>query len=211
MRRCWARCLGDCSDKLTREHIVTRSVFLGDTVKVEGFPWCEGKVKEIGLANLTAKVLCGGHNHALSDVDTSAAKAFADIRERDRLTNVRQKMKPRLRSPRVFTLNGPMLERWFLKTLINICSAQEYPVGSLSALQGQPSDELVQIAFGSETFRGKAGLYSVVQVGQEVQSSDKLGFMSLIEKQYVAGGLFAFRGFRFLLSGYALDSRSPNI
>ena len=152
MRRCWARCLGDCSDKLTREHIVTRSLFLGDTVKVEGFPWCEGKVKEIGLANLTAKVLCGDHNHALSDVDTSAAKAFADIREMRRLAHVRERTKPKRWNVIKYKFGGPALERWFLKILINICSAQEYPVGSLSALQGQPSDELVQIAFGFRDF-----------------------------------------------------------
>ena len=96
-------------------------------------------------------------------------------------------------------MDGTLLEKWFLKTLINVAFGGEYPIGAKS-LPGTPTEELVKIAFGLSSFDGRAGLYSIVHVGQQINSTDTIGFAPLIkDKTYIAGGLFSFRGFRFLL------------
>jgi hypothetical protein len=94
MDSCWASCLGNCSDKLSREHLISEGLFLEDLMTVEGFSWCAGKPVQVGLANLTAKILCVRHNNDLSDVDEAGAKAFGALREMRRVANVREKMKP---------------------------------------------------------------------------------------------------------------------
>jgi hypothetical protein len=207
MKYCWAECLGDCSGKISKEHIVSRGLFDGDALRVFGFSWCKDEEKEISLPSLTAKILCVKHNNDLSEVDTSGANAFAVFREMRRLTNVREKMTPRRWRVVRCSVNGSLLERWFLKTLINISTGSEYPIGKLANKAGQASEELVNVAFGRHIFTGRSGLYSAVHVGQMIHSSDKVEFSPLIKEQnYIAGGLFSFRGFRFLLF---LDPEGP--
>jgi len=92
---CWASCLGGCSDKISREHLVSQALFLEDKVRVQGFSWCKDVEKEIGISGLTSKILCSQHNNDLSPVDEAGAKAFATLREIRRIANVRQKVKMR--------------------------------------------------------------------------------------------------------------------
>src|SRR4051794_31716079 len=87
---CWAACLGNCADKPSREHIVSRGLFIGDTVRVEGFHWCKTGPREVGLASLTAKILCKKHNSDLSEVDTGGAEAFNIFRQLRLVANQRQ-------------------------------------------------------------------------------------------------------------------------
>ena len=207
MKFCWAACLGGCSGKRSREHIVSPSFFDGESIMVSGFSWCKNKEKEIGLSSLTAKILCVKHNNDLSDVDIAAAHAFDVFREASKLSNIRKKMKPRLWRVVKYSIHGLLLERWFLKTLINISSNSEYRIGNLAKKAGQPSESLVKIAFGHQAFTGGSGLYSAAHVGQKIHSSDRIIFAPLIKHEdYIAGGLFSFRGSRFLLF---LDPEGP--
>jgi hypothetical protein len=129
MSKCWAACLGGCSDKISREHLISENLFLDDDMTVEGFPWCHGKQVKIGLASLTAKILCQQHNSDLSDVDTIGGKTFEAFRESRRLANVREK-NPKYRWAVVRTeINGRGFERWCLKTLINLCYDRNQPIG----------------------------------------------------------------------------------
>jgi hypothetical protein len=197
---CWAACLGDCAGKISREHTVSKSLYISDTVTVEGFPWCKDKPKEIGLGSLTAKILCEAHNRRLSDVDKAGAAAFDAFRQSTRLMNVRSKTRNQRWTIKRFIIDGPRSERWFLKTLINLCFGQNLRIGADSKHLGWPSCDLVEIAFGLRAFNAKAGLYSIVQVGQKIRSDDTVRFAPLImEQSYVAAGLFSFRGFKFLL------------
>lgn len=197
---CWAECLGDCSDKISREHIVSRGLFLGDEITAQGFSWCKDKPKKIGLPSLTAKILCQKHNSGLSDVDRVGAEAFEVLRETTRLSNVRATLKPRVWNVERYYVDGPQLERWFLKTLVNLAVRGEYRIGTDSRAAGEPSSRLVEISFGLSGFQGRAGLYSVVHVGQRIQSDDTVKFAPLLmDNASVSGGLFSFRGFRFLL------------
>jgi hypothetical protein len=206
MSTCWAACLGNCSDKISREHVVSKALFLGDQVAVHGFSWCP-EPKTIGLANLTAKILCTKHNSDLSELDSAAGSAFSAMREMMHLSNVRAGLKPHYWKVQRYFVDGPALERWFLKTLINLAVGGQYFIGLDSTEGGRPSASLVEICFGLRQFEEYEGLYSVARVGEEIQAADVLKFAPLIrESKYVSGGLFSFRGNRYLLF---LEHASP--
>lgn len=199
MSACWAASLGGCSEKISREHVVSQSLFMSEQVLVQGFPWCP-QPKLIGLSGLTAKILCAKHNSDLSELDTAGAKAFAAMREMMRLSNVRATLKPRNWTVQRYKIDGPRLERWFLKTLINLSFEGEYFIGLDSTEVGRPSKTLVEICYGVRQFREHAGLYSAAQVGQDIESNDTVRFGALLKYQkYVVGGFFSFRGNRYLL------------
>jgi hypothetical protein len=179
---------------------VSQSLYLGDTVAVQGFPWCKDAPKIVGLASLTAKILCKEHNSRLSDIDSAAGAAFDAIRQSTTLSKVRNRNSGTRWTIKRYLVDGPKLERWFLKTLINLCHGHGYRVGRDAAEDGDASTNLVEIAFGLQKFQGRAGLYSIVRVGQNIQSDDTVRFAPLIKnQQYIAGGLWSFHGFRYLL------------
>lgn len=129
MRRCWASCLGDCSDKISGEHVITNGAFLTDIVKVKGLPWCVDEFKEIGLASVVKNVLCTSHNSRLSEADAGAIqlrKALCDVAD---LPESRKRMPPQDWPAKKFSVNGFALERWCLKTLITIALDGRVPSG----------------------------------------------------------------------------------
>jgi hypothetical protein len=191
MASCWAPCLGNCSNKQSREHLVTQSLFLGDSIKVQGFPWCKTKPVEIGLASATAKILCQKHNNDLSVIDSAGKEASEVFRELVRQLEARVKLKPRPWTVKKFKLDGYKLERWFLKTLINLCCDREYPIGRDSNVKGRPSDRLVRIAYGLEKFKGNAGLYLVTGAQTRSTIDEKLFFIPLL-RDNVEAGVFVF-------------------
>jgi hypothetical protein len=200
MSVCWASGLGDCSEKISREHLVSQSLFMSEEITVQGFPWCKDTPKKVGLQNLTAKILCRKHNSDLSPIDEAGAAAFDAIRQAKRLGNIRQRLRTTYWHVEKFKIDGPALERWFVKTLVNVAFGREHRIGSDSTVAGEPSMRLVEIAFGKNKSDGRAGIYQVVHVGQQIQSDDTVSFSPLIkDNSYIAGGLFSFRGLRFLL------------
>jgi hypothetical protein len=207
VENCWAACVGKCSDKLSGEHLVSQSLFLNDFVTVQGMPWCKDQPKRIGLSRLTAKILCDRHNNALSPVDTAGAEAFATIRELMKVLRVRKTLKPHIWKIRRYEIDGQGLERWFLKTLINVCCNGPTRIGRYSDKPGWPDQQLVETAFGLKTFEGRAGLYSLFKVGEQINSNDDLACVPILNaSDYIEGGFFRFRGFGFLLF---LDPEGP--
>lgn len=188
MGNCWAACLGNCDGKISREHVVSRALFLGNQISVQGFAWCKDDAKVIGLSSLTARILCEQHNSCLSEVDSSGADAFKAMREMMRLSNVRSQMKPRIWRIRRYDVDGPKLERWFLKTLINLAFEGQYHIGMDSTEVGRPSSRLVKLCFGLTKFQKPAGLYNVVHVGQQIQSNDTVGFAPFLGSQHLYYG-----------------------
>jgi hypothetical protein len=200
-RKCWARDLGGCSDAISGEHIVTAGLFETDVVAVQGFGWCRDEPKHVGLSSLTRNILCTKHNSTLSTVDSAAIAAFDVFRECVRLTDVRQSMAPRRWNISHLKIDGLALERWFLKTLINVAIDGEQRIGPLSTLPGEPSQDLVRIGYGLAAFTGKAGLYAAAQVGETVTNEDRVNITSFLDasNERVLGGTFYFRGWRFVL------------
>jgi hypothetical protein len=200
MPTCWAESLGNCCNKQSREHPVSKSLFSSGVVDVHGFPWCKEKPAQVGIASLTAKILCRHHNSELSSLDEAALQAFGVFQEACRLTEVRQKMKPTVWNIKKYRINGPKLERWFLKTLINLCFDRGHAIGRDSQAEGRPSERLVRIAYGLEPFQGKAGLYSVSRVGMNINWEDVVQFVPLFKNNLnVEAAIFSFRGWMMLL------------
>jgi len=173
-------------------------MFLDKEIEVSGMPWCV-EPKKVGLANLTMKVLCVAHNSALSPVDEEAVK-FADaLRESFRLLQVRLGQERKRWTFIKFPIDGPRIERWFLKTLINATYQTESPIEDSS---------LVEIAFGRKPFEPNAGLYGVYDPPEKRQLFDGISVSSFTVRGRVVGATFSFLGFRLLLY---LDKRGPEL
>ena len=126
MKKCWASSYSDCDGKLSREHLISKSLFLTNEINVKGYPWCKDEEITIGLSNLTSKILCQKHNKLLSNIDEAGATAFRIFREVRNLSNVRSKIRPRRWNIKRHRIDGYNLERWFLKTLINLSYHREH-------------------------------------------------------------------------------------
>ena len=121
---CWAESLGGCSSVQSREHYISKGLFEGDSIIQKGLPWCKFEEKEIGLASASAKILCKTHNERLSILDDEAIRAFDSLREILLLQSRQKKLAPRIWKVRTWHLNGLLLDRWFLKTLVNLMHVQ---------------------------------------------------------------------------------------
>jgi len=197
---CWASSLGDCATKLTREHVVSQCLFETDQIMVQGFNWCRDEPKCIGLSNLVAKILCKHHNSSLSNLDETALNAFNVFREAIRLNQVREKLKrpPTSWNVKRMAIDGPRLERWFLKTLINLTFGGEWAIGAGS--NGAPSRELVEVAFGKRRFQHGAGLYLAGRAGEQIDSMDRVTTTPMTDQNNtLVAGRFNFRGYTFFL------------
>jgi hypothetical protein len=181
-KRCWAKCIGGCDDSQSREHLISASLFDEGKIRVEGFPWCKGTTREIGLSSLTAKILCKAHNSELSPVDDAGAQALDVVRKIMQFSNIRQKLRPGRWNILKYRLDGRMLERWFLKTLINLSLGGQYPIGRGSTKAGEPSEGLVRIAYGLSHFEGRAGLFSIARLGMKLNPRDAVSFGPLCKK-----------------------------
>ena len=136
---------------------------------MSGLHWCKDGPKPIGNAALTGKILCQKHNSELSELDYGVKRSFDTLSEAWRLYDVRRKIINRRWTQKTFTVDGALLERWFLKTLINLSHGGQWIVGEGTHAAGMPNEELVEIAFGRAAFREKAGLYIAAYDGvQEV-------------------------------------------
>ncbi len=99
-----------------------------------------------------------------------------------------------------FNVNGPLLERWFLKTLIYLSVSGDWAIGLGSHKKGTPSQQLVRIAFGHEAFEPYEGLYIAGYPGENIDSMDRVSFAPMTEGDNLVVGRFNFRGYRFYLS-----------
>jgi hypothetical protein len=203
MATCWASCLGDCADKASREHLVTESLWEGDSIAVVGFSWCKDKPKPVGPNAVGAKILCRYHNSLLSPVDSEGKRAFNVFRRITELGNRRSQQRLRRWKLRRFEIDGPLLERWFVKTAINLCSAldPELVWADSGSPVGSPPRSLVVAAFGHTPLDKPMGLYGTASMGEQLQFADAVEFAPILtnERQVVAG-LFNFRGPRFLVN-----------
>lgn len=201
MSECWARALGGCSSKLSREHLVSQNLWLGKQLRVKGFPWCRDKWREVGLASLTAKILCQAHNTKLSPVDVAGRDLF-DAFRRAREVQTAREADPTRRWPfRQRQVEGPMVERWFLKTTINFVLSLGGDVQWAGAeTRGTPPLTLIQAAFGRVELKPPMGLYTPAWVGEYIFDSESVNFAPVFSANgLMVAGLFALRGLNFMM------------
>ena len=199
--QCWANCLGDCAEGLSKEHLVSKCLFPGD-VTVKGLPWCKDKEKTIGIGNLTSGFLCRHHNSALSELDSASKQTLDTLIEAVDLYERRKNIRTRSWTIKYFTTDMLLLERWCLKTLINInlSGRPGLPV-DVESRSNRPTEELVRIVFGLERFKPPKGLYRIAVTGANLDLAD--GHVHLTTKSRdgrLAAAEFRLWGLPFFLS-----------
>jgi hypothetical protein len=201
VKGCWAASLGDCKGKISREHLVSECLLPEGGIRVSGFPWCKDEPKFVGNAALVGNILCEKHNSELSELDSSAKRSFDILNESWRLYGIRSKIINRRWPQKTFIIDGVLLERWFVKTFINLNHGGPWIIGEGSHAAGMPNDELVRIAFGRAAFREKAGLYTAFYDGeQEVLVYPGLSLTTKTIGNNVMAGMFLLAGMPFFLS-----------
>lgn len=114
----------------------------------------------------------------------------------------RRRITPRAWPIITYRVSGPLLERWFLKTLINLSVMRdEGLLWEASQPFNRPPAHLVRAAFGLERLAFPAGLYFDGQVQRKI-SSDREGLKCLHvfdAANQIVGARFLLRGFPFLL------------
>lgn len=197
MVNCWADKLGDCSEKQSKEHLVSKGLFEEDEfyepsiVIPWGFNWCRDEPKRISVSSFSSKILCEHHNNLLSSVDAEAIHAY----------NVFRKLWLAIQNPKsiltneviYYEIDGYLLERWFLKTAINIlysdCGLDKPPI------------EFIELAFGLKRFPENIGLYMADSLRQPIYEFDDGIKFTPIMRNYdtFTTVLFEFRGWKFAL------------
>ena len=198
---CYLRDLSTCSEKLSREHLVSEGVLNtiaeGDAV-VSGFPWQEaGKQKAIGKSNLVARCLCETHNNSLSPLDTAATNLFLALK----------RCHDEQRGPPIhFLVSGHDLERWMLKTLAAFASSRNLARAGVR-LDGRfdAGIYVAELLLQPERWIRPMGLYFTLRQGEHYQRKSVFAFAPLASTytDRVAGMTLDVNGMEFalLLSG----------
>lgn len=91
------------------------------TVQVGGLRWQPAQtLQSIGIQSLVSKILCESHNAELSPLDAVAGTLFRALNAADKAPTT---------LPAVTQIEGPLIERWFLKVLCGLIVASEFGDG----------------------------------------------------------------------------------
>lgn len=197
MPNCWANSLGGC-DKSSGEHVFSNSIFKAGCscpILIEGV----GRIRK-GQATRSAEksnILCMRHNSLLSPLDETigrVARFQADANEESFNGSL--------------IIEGELLERWLLKTVVNVAAA-----GWLGPMKWAPSDEVVQAIFGQGKLPPRIGLYSVDGIDPNHRPSGGASFMPLFLStrvgQLLAGAYVTIHGMPLLASLH--DELAPRL
>lgn len=154
MANCWARGLGGCSGKQSKEHYVSRSLLGESPVTVSGLPWCR-QPKTIPVEGFSRNILCTTHNSQLSVLDEAGSHAFTCFSKFMQVRGVRLAERCKQKKVQRYRIDGGKLERWLLKAIIGTAFGHE------TADRGawQPPLEWVEMAFEKRPFPSQCGLY----------------------------------------------------
>lgn len=198
---CWASSLGGCDDQISGEHLVSKSFFPVGPVTVRGFKWCLTEPKTVGLGSLTSNILCRRHNSELSGLDEAVAATIHTMEDAIKLFNTRKALQHRYWKTKDFSIEGSLLERWLLKTFINLSVVDEkWIIGEGQHATGTPSEELVRAAFGLTRLRENLGLYFAAFPGETFDFKHGLKLTPKSVGPNLLAGMFTFYGFRFFLN-----------
>jgi len=170
--KCYARCLQNCSRKISGEHYFTHALLckIGSDprgIYLRGAPW-QPSGTWIPPHALTAAVLCDRHNSQLSPLDEFASSLD------DELVRIHKAVEADHVVPTVVRFHGPNLERWLMKSLCGFVAARPSVFGSHEAGAPVP-DAWVRYLFGESDLVAPAGVYLSPKAG-ESRTVDPNGF-----------------------------------
>lgn len=198
--KCWAAACSGCGEGPSAEHIVSKCLFPEGFVNVSGFDWCKGEIKSIGVNGLARQILCKTHNSALSETDAEAKKAIGLF----------QRSAPPTKDDPLGSdnVNGHKLERWLLKTAINLSyrGNLHVGVGMIGSVPGLPSPYLIDVAFGKLPFDHQMGAYFLFPEKKTLHQRSEILMIPLIKDGHIGGFYFELRSqavFLNLFPGHA--------
>jgi hypothetical protein len=182
---------------------MSAGLWKGRTVRVKGFPWLEGREKQIGVGSLQSRILCERHNHELSPLDAEAQKVFGTLEQiiGQLKTNASLKGRNAYRKPKTWYVDGAKFERWAAKFLVGLACAEEgtakwHETGSDVIV---PPAWIVQAIFNRYQFKKPAGLHFVTDYKADLVNGLGIGPLFHPDSSGIVGGDISFGGFRFLI------------
>lgn len=163
MKKCWAHAIGGC-DGMSGEHIFSSAIFKAGCscpIVVEGVQRIRRGEPTYGAEK--SNILCRHHNSLLSPLDETVGR-LARFQASANEENFNESL----------YVEGELLERWLLKTVINIAAAGWAGPEKLS-----PSIDIVRAIFGHGIVPAKLGLYSVDGVDPNHRPSGGTSFVPL--------------------------------
>lgn len=207
--KCYLSPFGDCSQKTSREHYISKGIlreiyYDGDPeFRVEGFDWIKpGTEGSYTPEAFQAKVLCKRHNESLGKLDEEGLRFFQTIRA----------ITTRFDSAPDFTLfNGCDLERWMLKVAFGFLRSGRCQLkqGVLVKIDHINERHLARLIYPSYWNRKRLeGLY-IRQVAYRSEST--VGFQPMfLNTQTFAGALINIWGMEFVLGYCDAIQNHPN-
>lgn len=185
--KCWAATCGGCGEGPSAEHLISKCLFPEGVVHVSGFDWCKGETKSIGINGLERQILCKTHNSALSETDAEAKKAVSLF----------QRTTPPTKDDPLGDNNvdGHRLERWLLKTAINLSyrGALHIGVGMNGSVPGLPSPYLIDVAFGKSPFSHQMGAHFLFPDKATSHQPSEIVMIPMIKEGHIGGFYFELR------------------
>lgn len=121
--------LANCEGPITEEHYLSHGIIGSDDVVVSGLPFLRGETRVIPGAKLTRNMLCLRHNGALSPVDSAATYFFRVIKTFKERAFMRARGARKRGGIDTYSVDGALVERWALKTLVNVMFDRELESG----------------------------------------------------------------------------------
>lgn len=179
-RRCYLSGFGSCSQKITKEHFISRTILerLAPLRFENAGHFFGGRQSvEVSVDSFSAKVLCDEHNNALSPLDTAAGLTFKTV---EALTSDLIAISNRTRRLESFYLtSGIDMERWLIKVFCGLVAA-----GKIRSQSGRSigidalSKDLLQSMLGYASLVSPLGMYMSIYPGQRL-NPDGLSFSTL--------------------------------
>lgn len=192
MEKCWAHLSGNCSEKISGEHLVSKGILeeMGGVIRVQGFNWCKDEPKEIGMNALQSNFLCVRHNNLLSNYDKEAINFFRIPEAWQKKSEFFKEKGFHIRKiPIKYSFNGFLLERWFLKTMVNLVLVN---IDDKTV----PFDKILPYLYEGKKFETPYGFGFIVKSGDNISFNGNVDFRPFFNQEGVlCCGTFDFRGF----------------
>lgn len=211
MVNCWASALGDCGKDQSREHYLSASIIGSDDVVISGLPFLNGEQRRIPGKRLVAKMLCKRHNEILSPLDAAAGHFFQVLSAFKIRGIMRARGAKKLGGIDVYEIDGAQVERWMLKTVINLMFERELNSGE----KWVPPELWVRCVFGKTTFPDRCGLYILEgEALWAVTEHSSIGIRLMTrssDDEFVIGGQFQMAELQFALAMEPLHARHQRL
>ena len=198
--RCYFRSYLSCSQKLSREHIVSHSVLkaIADAnARISGAAWQQPGIENIiSTQSLASKVLCEAHNNILSPLD-NVAGAFVKM-----LLRLDGQLHGQPPFERFQIVSGFDVERWMLKVYCGTMAAGIVRDHANARPTEDADQTKLNLLLGEPNWPPGWGLYANARFGDlfQITREVKFALFADAETNQPAGLGMILAGFRFFLS-----------